>query len=49
MTEVYSKQKALWHWPQLAALTSGEQPYPVHVQLIVCDHCNRQPLPAETR
>lgn len=40
MTDVYGLNKALWHWDQMAQLKRSQQPYPVHVQLIISDHCN---------
>ena len=37
----YSPTKALWHLDSLAALRSGNQPIPRHVQLIISDLCNQ--------
>jgi radical SAM protein with 4Fe4S-binding SPASM domain len=40
MDSVYSTEKTLYHPRQMEALRKGEQPYPVHVELIISDYCN---------
>ena len=37
---VYSANKALHHKEQMEALRRGDQPYPVHVEIIISDYCN---------
>lgn len=37
----YNSDKALFHLEQIDLLRKGEQPYPVHVQLIISDYCNQ--------
>jgi len=39
--EPYASNKASLHLKQLVQLRQGEQPYPVHVQVIVSDYCNQ--------
>ncbi|MCZ2344459.1 MAG: radical SAM protein [Bacteroidales bacterium] len=41
MTTPYAVDKALRHPDRLALLRAGQQPYPVHVQLILSDFCNQ--------
>ncbi len=41
MNSFYSTTKALYHPDRLAALKRGEQPVPVHVEVILSDLCNQ--------
>jgi hypothetical protein len=37
---VYSTEKALYHRDRMEAIMRGDQPYPVHVEIIISDFCN---------
>jgi len=39
--EAYSNNKAIYHPLNILKLRNNEQPYPVHVQLIISDFCNQ--------
>ena len=41
MAAPYGLEKANLHLEQLVQLRNNEQPYPVHVQLIISDYCNQ--------
>ena len=41
MTNVYSYDKALWHTKHLDMLREGDQPAPLHVQLIITNRCQQ--------
>ena len=36
----YSTSKALWHHSSIEMIKKGQQPYPVHLELVISDLCN---------